>query len=95
MRNTHDDAVQTQPPEVVGHPANGVVGWVLSQQLRQQRAYFLIGETPRLKTEQHQHTEQRLHAHIPEPQGRSPLPIHFLERVFPQRTIVRNSLDVQ
>ena len=52
-----DEAVQTQAAQVVGHPAHGVMGWVEAQQLSQQGSHFLIGKTPQLEAEQHQHTE--------------------------------------
>src|SRR4029077_14960476 len=95
-----DEAVQTKPAQVVCHPTDGVWGWVVAQQLGQQGPPFLMGETPQLETEQHQHAEQRLHARIAESQCGSSLPLdldgsnHLIERVFANRAIVGYGLDV-
>jgi len=87
--------------EVVGHSADGVMGWVEAQQLSQQGSHFLVGETPQLETEQHQHTEQGLHARIAESQAGRSLPVdldgphHLIKRVFAARSIMRYGWDVQ
>lgn len=57
VRDALDETVQTKATEVVGHPTDGVMGWVEAQQLNQQDSHFLIGKTPQLETEQHQHAE--------------------------------------
>jgi hypothetical protein len=56
-RDALDETVQTKAVQVVGHPTNGIMGWVEAQQLSQQGSHFLTGETPQLETEQHQHVE--------------------------------------
>jgi hypothetical protein len=33
--DTVDEAMQTKPAQVVGHPAHGIMGWVEAQQLSQ------------------------------------------------------------
>ena len=77
------------------------MGRVETQQLSQQGSRIGIGKTPRLQAEQHQHAEQRLYTSISEAQRRSPLPLHLdgpyhlLERLFTDRAIMGNRLDVQ
>ena len=77
------------------------MGWVKTQQLSQQGSHVAIGETPRLQAEQHQDAEQRLYTSISETQRRSPLslhldgPYHLLKRLFTDRAIMGNRLDVQ
>ena len=101
FRDALDEAVQAESAQVVRHPTRGVMGWIEAQQLSQHGSHFLIGKTPQLETEQHQHAEQSLHARIPETQSGSALsfnldrPHHLIKRVFATRTIVRHSLDVQ
>ena len=101
MGNTFKDAVQAEPAQVVGHPADGVVGWVEAQQWRQKHAQLPIVEPTQWETEYHQHGEQGLHARIAKAQRRGPLPFYFdgtnhpVKRVFANPAVVRNLLDVQ
>jgi hypothetical protein len=77
------------------------MGRVETQQLSQQGSHVGMGETPRLQAEQHQDAEQRLYTPISEAQRRSPLPLHLdgpyhlLKRLFTDRAIMGNHLDVQ
>src|SRR5580704_12619646 len=66
FRDALDEPVQTKAAQVVGHPTDGVVGWVETQQLSQQGSHFLIGEAPQLEAEQDQHAEQCLYTPIAE-----------------------------
>ena len=64
-------------------------------------AQVAVGKTPRQQTKHQQRAEQRLHGHVGETQGTGPLPIDLdrfidpTERVFADRAIVAESLDVQ
>ncbi len=66
-----------------------------TQQLSQQGSHVGMGEPPRLQA------EQRLYTSISEAQRRSPLPLHLdgpyplLKRLFTDRAIMGNRLDVQ
>ena len=101
MRNALDDAVQAEAAKVVGHPSDGIVGWIEAQQLRQQDTHFLIIEPTQLETEYDQYSEQSLYAFVAEAQGRGSLSIyldgtnHPIERVFANRAIVGDLLDVE
>src|SRR5438132_1413475 len=101
MRNALNDAVETESAKVVGHPSDRVVGWIEAQQLRQECTHFLIVEATQLETEYDQGGEQGLHALVAKAQGGGPLPFylvgtnHSIKRVFANRAIVRNLLDVE
>jgi hypothetical protein len=74
---------------------------VKAQPSSQQGSHFLVGETPQLEAEQHQHAEQGLHTCVVETESGRSLPIdcnrphHLLKRVFANRAIMRYGLDVQ
>jgi len=93
--------MEAEPAKVVGQFSSGIVGWIEAQQLRQQDAHFRIGEPVELKTEDDQYGEQSLDARIAEPQSRSSLAIDLgrpdypIERVFANRAIVGDLLDVE
>ena len=69
MRDAFDDAVQAESPKVIGHPSDGVVGWIEAQQLRQHRAHFPIVEPAQLETEYNQDSEQSLRPLVAKAQG--------------------------
>ncbi|MBL8228739.1 MAG: hypothetical protein JNL98_09695 [Bryobacterales bacterium] len=77
------------------------MSWVKAQQLSQQGSHFVVGETPELEAEQHQHAEQGLHTCAVETESGRSLPIgfnrphHLLKRVFANRAIMRYGLDAQ
>jgi hypothetical protein len=99
--NALDESMQPQAAQIVAHPALGVMGRVETQQLSQQGSHVGMGEPPRLQAEQLQHAEQRLYTPISETQRRSPLSLHLdgayhlLKRLFTDRAIMGNRLDVQ
>jgi hypothetical protein len=101
VRNAFDDAVEAQTAKVVGHPSDGICGWIDTQQLCQKGSHFLIVEPTELETEYDQNTEQGLHALVTEPQCRRSLAIHLdrtdypIEGIFADRAIVGNLLDVE
>jgi hypothetical protein len=66
MGNTFKDDVQAEPAQVVGHPSDGVAGWIEAQQWRQKCTQFSIVEPTQLETEYHEHGEQGLHARVTE-----------------------------
>jgi hypothetical protein len=101
VRNAFNDAVQAEAAKVVSHSADGVVGGVEAQQLRQKSAHFVVVEPTRLETENDQNREQSLYALVAEAQGRCSLSFHLggtnhpVKRVFADRAIVRDLLDVE
>src|SRR5688572_305828 len=100
-RNSFDNAVETQPAQVVRHPTEGIVNWVKAQQLRDQGAHLQIREPSELKTEHYENSQQSLDAGITEAKGGGSLPFDFdganylFEGIFANRTIMRDFLDVQ
>ena len=69
MRNALDNGMQAEAAKIIGHPSDGIVGWIEAQQLRQQRPHFPIVEPTQLETEYDQDGEQGLHALIAKAQG--------------------------
>ena len=101
VRNPLDNAVEPEAAKVIRQLPDGIIGWIESQQLRQQDAHFGVGKAPKLKTEENQHGEQRLDAFVTKPQGRSSLAVDLgrphnpIEGILANRAIVRNLLDVE
>src|SRR5262249_38608374 len=99
--NALDDTVQTEPPQIVSHPSGGVMGWIQTQQLRQQLAHFRVGKATYLETENDQHGEQGLHPGVAEFQRGSALafdrygPDHLIQGVFANGAVVRDLLDIE
>ena len=93
--------MQPKTAQIVSHPADGIVGWIETQQLCQKHAHFAVIEPSQLETEYDQDSEQGLHALVAKAQGGGPLTFHRdgtnhpVKRVFANLAIVRNLLDVQ
>ena len=64
-----DQAVETEPPEVVRHLALGEGGWVDAQQLRKAGADVVVGETLGLEDESEDGCEEGLNTRIIERQA--------------------------
>src|SRR2546425_13216206 len=66
-----DQALETQPTQVVAHSSRGIRGLIEAQQAGNERAELAVAEASRQMGEVAQALEERHHPGIPEAQGRS------------------------
>ena len=96
-----DEPMQTESPEVVGHPARGDVAGIDPQQWSDILPQIAIGKPAGLETEDHQGGQQLLHALVVEAKSRDPPTVHLegsshlAGSVLTDSAVVGQSLDVQ
>ena len=97
-RDAGDQAMQAQAPQVVGHLSGGDRGQ--PEQGRQVHAEVAVAPAVGQQAKHHQHAEERVDDRVGEAQGGGPLTLDgdrssTGERVFADRAIVADPLDVQ
>lgn len=100
-RNSSDQPMEAQAPEIVGHPLGRELLGSHPPQRRDVFSQIPVGETSRQEAEDQECAQQRQNPEIAEPQGRGPLPIddlgtmHLGARSVSHPAVMAESLDVQ
>jgi hypothetical protein len=96
-----DQAVQPQPPQLIGHLPLGACLGLFPQQASQVLAQLAVAKTTGQQTKQQQQMQKHGHQRLPIGQRRGPLLAHLarrrhrLKQAFAQRVVLTGPLDVQ
>jgi hypothetical protein len=101
VRQTLNQAMQTQPAQVIGHLPWGELVWGEAQEGRWQRLQIMMSKPIGQESKGDQRVEQGVHTGVNEAQRRHPLTgnlaglVDLLKSIFTQEAIMAERLDVQ